>query len=201
MTQAPRAGAIVLAAGRSSRFAGGPKLLAEVDGKPLIRHALEAVLAAPVDAIVLVLAPQTHDAIATAAGQGRWSTCVNPRFAEGLSTSLLAGLNALPGGLDGALVILGDMPGITSGLIGRILDKATQYPEAIVHPLTPEGQQGHPVYWPADIFPQFSELTGDQGGKPLLRRHAHRIVTVPSGRDAATDIDTLEDLANFTARR
>lgn len=199
MMDALRCGAIVLAAGRSSRFADGHKLLADIGGKPLIRHTLETVAASPVDEIVLVVSFQTHDAIMAAAGEGRWAGVINRAAESGLSTSIMSGLAMLPQDLKGMLVVLGDMPGITADLIERLLAKAAEYPGSIVYPVTPEGKQGHPVFWPSDIFPEFGELTGDQGGKPLLRRHAHRIVTIPADARAAIDIDTLEDLAAFNA--
>ncbi len=197
MIDVPRCGAIVLAAGRSSRFEGGHKLLADIGGQPLIRRTLEAAAASNVDNIVLVVAPETEAALRLAAGDGRWSITVNTEAARGLSTSLRAGLAALPQNILGALVILADMPGLTPGLIARLLARAAEYPGSIVYPLTGQGQQGHPVFWPADIFPEFADLRGDQGAKPLLRRHAHRIVTIPADESAAIDIDTVEDLAAF----
>lgn len=200
MSEAPRTGAVVLAAGRSSRFADGHKLLADIGGKPMIRSTLEAVSASAVESIVLVVSFEHHDAIMAAAGTGRWTGCINAAAGDGLASSLRSGAAVLPDHLDGVLVVLGDMPGITPDLIATILAKAAAYPGSIVYPLTPDGKQGHPVYWPADIVPEFWDLTGDQGGKPLLRRHAHRIVTVPAGDDATLDIDTVEDLAAFRQR-
>lgn len=195
----PRYGALVLAAGRSTRFAGGHKLIADVAGKPLIHHALAAVAAAPLAEIVLVVSDDTRALVLPAVGEGRWRVALNPIPEAGLSSSLKAGLPHLPPGLSGVLVALGDMPAITADLIGRVLAKATEYPGAIVYPETSEGRQGHPVLWPMDIAAEFTELTGDQGGKPLLRRHAHRIVTIASAPQAAMDIDTREDLAAYVA--
>lgn len=200
MTNPPKYGAIVLAAGRSSRFSGGQKLVADIAGKPLIKRTLEAVAASPVDEIVLVLAPETGADILAATGEGRWRTTLNADAALGLSTSLRAGLAAMPKDATGALVVLGDMPGITPDLIVRIIEKACAYPGSIVYPLTAEGKQGHPVYWPSDIFLEFADLGGDQGGKPLLRRHAHRIVTIPADESSVVDIDTVEDLAAYNGR-
>lgn len=191
---------MVLAAGRSSRFADGHKLLANAGGKPLIRHTLEAVAASPVDEIILVLSFESHDPVIAAVGKGRWASVINGVAEYGLSSSLNSGLSMLPAELDGVLVVLGDMPGITPDLIERLLVKAAEYPGSIVYPLTPDSKQGHPVFWPNDILPEFAELTGDQGAKPLLRRHAHRIVTIPADESAAVDIDTVEDLAAFNNR-
>lgn len=198
MVKSPRYGALVLAAGKSSRFAGGHKLLADIGGKPLVRHVIEVVAASPVDDIVLVLSFKTYDPIMAAVGEGRWRAVINGVAEDGLSSSLMSGMSMLPEGLEGVLVVLGDMPGVTAELIAAILAKASEYPGSIVYPVTPEGRQGHPVYWPWDVAPEFGELTGDRGAKPLLRRHAHRIVTVPAGESAVIDIDTVEDLSAFT---
>lgn len=195
-----RVGAIVLAAGRSSRFTAGHKLLADLGGKAVIRCTLEAVAGSAVESIVLVVSFENHDAIMAAAGTGRWTGCINGVAEDGLASSLRSGASVLPEHLDGVLVVLGDMPGVTPDLIESILAKAAAYPGSIVYPLTPEGKQGHPVYWPSDIVPEFWELKGDQGGKPLLRRHTHRIATVPAGDNATIDIDTVEDLAAYKAR-
>lgn len=201
MTQEGSYAAIILAAGRSSRFAGGHKLAATIAGQPLVRRTLQAVSASPVDDIVLVLAPESEGEILAAAGEGRWRPVVNPIAREGLSASIRAGLSSLTGGTCGALIVLADMPGLSPRLIARLIEAANEHPGSIVYPLTPERQQGHPVLWPADIFAEFADLTGDQGGKPLLKRHAHRIVTIEAGAEAGFDIDTVEDLAAFTRGR
>lgn len=200
MASAPRFGAIVLAAGRSSRFTDGHKLLADVEGKPLIRHALDAVVGSCIDPIVLVVSSATHDAVMNAAGPGPWTAVINGAAQSGMASSLQSGAAMMPTDLAAVLIVLGDMPGVKTHLIDRILAKAAEYPEAIIYPVAPGGQQGHPVLWPSDIVREFGDLTGDQGGKPLLRRHAHRIVTIPADNSAVVDIDTIEDLAAYTKR-
>jgi len=195
--------AIVLAAGRSSRFGGENKLLANVRGSPLIRRTLFEVASAPVEPIILVVAPDSADTVAAAAGEGRWHTIVNRDAGEGIAASLRAGLTALPQGAGAALVVLADMPGLSRDLIRRVTAAYSADPavKPIVYPVGSDGRQGHPVLWPADLFPELLMLRGDQGGKPLLTRHAARIVTVPSGgSDATSDIDTPADLAAYLDR-
>lgn len=193
-------GAIVLAAGRSSRFEGGHKLLASTSGKPLIRHVLETMVASRAGQIVLVIAPG-GEAVANAAGAGRWRTMANPGAEGGLSTSIRAGIAALDSNVNCALIVLADMPGITSDLIDRLIDAGRENAGAIVHPVTADGRQGHPVLWPRDLFPRLLELEGDSGAKRLLKDHAARVVRIPAGNaDPVTDIDTRRDWEAFKAR-
>ncbi len=194
-----RIAAIVLAAGRSSRFQSGNKLLAEIDGVPLVRRVLIAVEASAVTDVLLVVAPHAHDVVA-AAGAGRWRTIVNTEAETGLASSLRAGIAALPGTIDGALVVLADMPGISTDLIARIIaDHSANGGGVIAYPADESGRQGHPVLWPRCLFPELMVLDGDTGGKILLQKHKaiSRAVLV-TGRDAFLDIDTREDLARYS---
>ena len=115
-----RIAAIVLAAGRSSRFKDGNKLLAEIDGTPLVRRVLTATEAAAVADIVLVVSADGHNVV-EAAGRGRWRSVVCHDAHKGLASSLRAGISALPETTDGALVVLADMPGVSPDLITRVI--------------------------------------------------------------------------------
>lgn len=190
--------AIVLAAGRSSRFKDGNKLLTQIDGMPLVRRALTEVNASAVTDILLVVAPGAHDVV-KAAGPGRWRTIINVHAHEGLASSLRAGISALPGTTDGALVVLADMPGVRADLIARVMAAFTaEGGEVIVHPADDAGRQGHPVLWPRRLFPELLALEGDAGGKSLLQKHQalSRAVLV-TGTSAFFDIDTQADLARL----
>lgn len=190
--------AIVMAAGRSSRFEGGNKLLASIDGVPLVRHVLTAVEASPVTDVVLVVAPQAHGVV-DAAGPGRWRTIINEHAENGLASSLRAGIAALPETTDGALVVLADMPGVSAYLIARVMSAFTaEGGSVIVYPADDAGRQGHPVLWPKRLFPELLALEGDTGGKTLLQKH--KAISRPvaaSGADAFLDIDTDADLARY----
>lgn len=190
--------AIVLAAGRSSRFDGGNKLLSQIDGVPMMRRVALAVAAAPVDDIILVTAPD-GGGVLKAAGDGRWRSVVNPNAGLGLSSSVQAGLQALDAAADGAVIVLGDMPALAPGLIAKMCEAfEAQAGFAIVFPQNTAGQQGNPVLWPRALFPDLMRLTGNGGGKSLLTTHAHMChpVTVSNG-GAFMDIDTRADLESF----
>lgn len=193
-----RIAAIVLAAGRSSRFEPGNKLLARIDGVPLVRRVLNAVEASAVTEILLVVAPDALDVV-EAAGTGRWSIVVNTQFEQGLASSLRAGIAALRETTDGALVVLADMPGISTDLITRIIAANSENGGGvIVYPAGESGRQGHPVLWPRDLFPELMTLDGDTGGKMLLQKYKTNSRAVPvTGDSAFLDIDTQSDLAQF----
>ena len=115
-----RVAAIILAAGRSTRMGGPNKLLAEIGGRPLVRIAAEEALASRARPVIVVTGHQREQV--EAALEGLKVNCVhNPNFAEGLSTSLKAGLATLPADVDGAIVCLGDMPQVNASLIDRLI--------------------------------------------------------------------------------
>lgn len=188
--------AIIVAAGRSSRFGDSNKLLVEFNGRPLICYAVAAAAASPVDDIVLVIAPGCS-AIADAAGHGRWRLAVNSRASDGLSSSIQTGLAALDPNIDGAIVLLADMPGVTRDLIAKLCGAfGDSAGHAIVFPQTRDGGQGNPVIWPRGLFADLMALTGDAGGKAVLQAHPELQLAVTIDSDAAHfDIDTVADLA------
>lgn len=114
-------GAVILAAGRGSRFGPQPKLVAERHGKPLVRYVAEAALGSAARPVMVVLG--CHADPVRAALDGLALDFVdNPDHAEGLSTSLRAGLAALPEECAAALVLLGDMPGITARHLDALIE-------------------------------------------------------------------------------
>ena len=194
--------AVVLAAGLSSRFGNSNKLLADVGGRPIIAGVLGAVSGSKVQEIVLVTGRDEGRMLA-AAGPGRWRHISNPEPGMGMSSSIRVGLSALSDNARGALIVLGDMPSVSSALIDRLIAAfEAKAGEAIVYPVSPEGRQGHPVLWPAALFPELKILTGDSGAKALFSKYASLIMPVPvSGNAAFLDIDTVEDLKSKISER
>lgn len=195
--QARRVAALVLAAGRSSRMGGPNKLLLPVGGEPMVRRVAEAALASRAAPVVVVVGHQQHEIRAVLRGL-KVRFAANPDFAQGLSTSLKAGLAALPGDVAGAVVCLGDMPRVGAALIDRLM--AAFDPDrgrGVVVP-TWRGKRGNPVLWGRAHFAAMRELSGDAGAKHLIGEHAEAVVEVEAGDDAAlADIDTPEALAAF----
>ncbi len=189
-----RVAAIVLAAGQSRRMRGPNKLLARFDGAPLVRRVAESALASKADPVIVVTGHRAAD-IANALAGLDVQIVHNPDFADGLATSLKAGLYAVPESASGALMLLADMPGITGPVIDRLIGafEAKSAP-AIVLP-TVDGKRGNPVLWSRAFFPELMAVTGDTGARHIIARHEEAVERVEIGAAAAVDVDTPEALA------
>ena len=191
--RAPRIAGIVLAAGTSSRM-GRNKLIETVRGKPLIAKAVDAAAASRLDPVLVVTGHQA-DKIAAALAGAPAALVHNARFAEGLSSSLQAGLAAVPEDCDGAMILLGDMPEITPALIDRLI--AAFHPGAICV-ATAQMRRGHPVLWARRFFAELMTLKGDKGARDVMQAHDNQILEIEAGDDAPlADIDTVEALAAY----
>ncbi len=187
-----RIGAVVLAAGRSSRMGDRNKLLEDIDGTPLVALTLVMLQKSRADEIVIVTG---HDAapieeIASSLGV---TTAHNPAYADGLSTSLRTGLATLGPDLDGVLVCLADMPDLTADIVNRLIERFNPAERAgIVVPVV-QGQRGNPVLFDAIYREEISGVTGDTGAREVLRLHPDDVAEVELD-DAAvlTDLDTPE---------
>ncbi|MCJ2021319.1 MULTISPECIES: nucleotidyltransferase family protein [unclassified Methylobacterium] len=189
----PEIGTVLLAAGRGSRFGPAPKLLARLDGKPLVRHAAEAALGAGPRPVVAVLGAHA-DAVRAALDDLELIRVENPDYAAGLATSLRAGLAALPASCTAAVVVLGDMPRVTAAHIDRLVAAFADAEPAAVVPVQ-DGRYGNPVLLNlrrlgADI----AHLRGDHGAGPLLRGRAD-VLEIPGDAATGLDIDTPAALA------
>lgn len=183
--------AAILAAGRSSRMHGPNKLLAEFNGKPLIRRVAEAVSSSRVDATHVVLGHQRQRVAAALDGLGL-AFVDNPDYADGLSTSLKAAERALAPEVSGLLVVLGDMPGVAQGAIDAMLDAfARSGGQAIVR-ATDAGKRGNPVLLPRALFAAIERIEGDTGARHLVEGAALPVVDVELGSAASLDLDTQD---------
>ncbi|MEI9992927.1 MAG: molybdopterin-binding/glycosyltransferase family 2 protein [Rhizomicrobium sp.] len=194
----PRIAAIVLAAGLSSRM-GSNKLLAEVDGKPLIRHAVEAALGSAA-APVVVVTGHAGETVRQALSPLAPLFVDNPDYSKGLSASLKCGLRVLPEDCDGAVVLLGDMPGVSSGLIDKLIASFDPSEDRAICVATRHGKRGNPVLWARRFFPEMLAIEGDVGARQLIGQYAELVCEVEAGDDAPlTDIDTPEALRAYKA--
>ena len=191
--------ALVLAAGRSTRMGGPNKLLAQVKGKPLVRHAVEHALASRATPVIVVTGHQ-REAVAAALAGLPVQLVHNPDHAEGLSTSLKTGIAALPADVDAAIVCLADMPQVGPAVIDRLIGAFDPEKGALVVVPTTGGKRGNPVVWSRRFFPELAKLEGDVGARHLIGAHAASVIEVPvESRDVLTDIDTPEALAAVKA--
>lgn len=186
--------AVILAAGRSARFGPDNKLTALLHGKPLIAHALEAVGKSRCDGIVVVVAP--GDEAVLLAAEGHWLTVINHEASTGIASSIRAGIAALPPAVTGALIMLADMPWIDAGIIDRLIAAFNASGgSAIVFPQTSDGTRGHPVLFPASLFPELQSLGGDTGARTIIDAYAGLASPVACDSQAILkDVDTPDDL-------
>ncbi len=183
--------AIVLAAGTSSRMGRQKLLLPVTGGRPLVRLSVERVLAAALDHVVVVVGREAEAVRAALAGLPV-RVVPNPRYAEGQSTSLRAGLEALPPGTEAAVLALGDQPLPDPALIRRLVARFRQGDAAVVVPRYQDGR-GNPVLFAAAVFAELRELTGDQGGRGVVARDPGRVVEVVVDARMPPDVDTWAD--------
>lgn len=182
-----RIGALVLAAGAGRRF-GGVKQLAEVDGRPLLEHALRAVQV--LSPRVVVLGHAAEEVLAGVDLHGARSVRCED-WEEGQSASLRFGIRAL-GDVDAIVVALGDMPGVTPAAIDAVVGGWDGEADAVR--ATYSGRPGHPVLLARTLLDRAEELRGDVGFRALLERARVREVECGHLADPA-DIDTREELA------
>ena len=186
--------AVVLAAGKASRWraSGGTeptKLIAVWKGAPMVRCVALAALASRARPVVVVLG---HEAAAVRAALDGLSAAFveNRDYAQGLSTSLRAGLAALPARCDGAVVLLGDMPEVGADLIDALISAFDARPDALAVAPRGAGGLGNPVLLARGLFAQAAELSGDKGARRLVERAGARRVEIDwAGEEIALDID------------
>jgi len=192
----PKIAAVVLAAGRSSRLAPRNKLLEPIEEKPIIARVADAALKSGADPVVVVTGFDA-ERIAEALGGPKLTLVHNPDFARGLSSSLQAGVTALPATVDGALICLGDMPKVDPSVL-RALMTAFTGPAAICVPVY-QGRRGNPVLWGQRYFTEMMGLSGDIGAKSLIARHAEHLIEVEVETTSIfEDIDAPADLARIS---
>jgi molybdenum cofactor cytidylyltransferase len=182
---------IVLAAGASTRMGRQKLTLPLADGRPLVRAAVEQVLAGDPDDVVVVLGREA-EAVASALRGLPIRTVINPRYAEGQSTSLRAGLDALAQGTEAAIVALGDQPLPHPRLLRQLVEAFRTSGRPIVAPVYRDGR-GNPVLFASSVFDELRRVEGDRGGRPVIARDPERVAEVPVDAPMPADIDTPED--------
>jgi len=188
--------AVVLAAGGSSRF-GGTKQLQVFDGASLVERAARLARSVCGDNTILVTG---HDsaAVAKSAGHAARFVIVNDRYADGMSSSIVAAVSTLAHTAGGILLILADQPLINSGHLQSMLDSWSGSRTEIVATAFAD-TSGPPVLFPSGTFPALTRLTGDRGARSVLQDNRFALKTIEF-ENAAVDIDTSRDLADLSKK-
>jgi len=178
--------AIVLAAGKSSRMGIDNKLLLEFNGKAMVSHVIDQLVLSNVHQIIVVLGNEAE--------QVRKSITQNVEFIDnadynyGLSTSLIAGINALPPDCEGVMICLGDMPYITADNYNMLIENYQE--DKIIAP-TMDGKVGNPIIFSNSYFEKLLKLSGDKGAKKIMKEYPEHVIEVDVGSTAIfNDIDT-----------
>ena len=188
----------MLAAGRSKRYGRANKLLSPVHGQALLWWTLDAVCASSARPIVVVTgherAPVERSLLAYRRQHRRAPAiriAFNPRHRRGMASSLQTGLRRLAATIDGAVIVLGDMPALRPALIDTLI--AAWNPEVDAVQPVADGQRGNPVLLSRRIFAAVDELEGDQGARRILQR-SKRLELVETREDVGFDVDRRRDL-------
>ena len=184
--------AVVLAAGAGSRFGGG-KLLAPFGGRTLIEATLEGLRGAPLDETIVVVGTEGERlrSLSTASGA---RVVENRDWAEGMSTSVRAGLGACSPESRAAVVVLADQPLVGAGAVGRLVEAFEDGARVAV--ATYGGELRNPALFAREAWPLLErEMSGDRGARAIFARHPELVTEVPCDDVAdPADVDTVEDL-------
>lgn len=190
---------LILAAGASQRMEGRDKLLELIEGEDLISRVTSRACATDFPVYVSI----STDAMERAKAIAHFPVTIIPvaDADEGIAASLRTGVRSLPKGLDGVLVILADMPDLTTDdLVTLLTHFAETGSRRIIRATDDTGHPGHPVILPKRLFNAIRKLTGDQGASQLFRDQAVSMVRLPAGH-ATTDLDTPQDWVAWRAEQ
>jgi CTP:molybdopterin cytidylyltransferase MocA/SAM-dependent methyltransferase len=191
-----RLAAVVLAAGAGSRFGGG-KLLAPLEGRPILQHVIDRLAASGVEDVVVVLGDDATDVERVIDWHGA-RRIRNPEPQRGLSSSLQQGIGALAPSVDAALIVLGDQPRLPARAIRALLDARLDDARPIVVPVYGGDSGRNPVLIGRAAFGLVDEATGDRGLGPLLDSNADLVEEIPIRVDGGNpDVDTRADLVGL----
>ncbi|MFH0844065.1 MAG: nucleotidyltransferase family protein [Pseudomonadota bacterium] len=190
---------ILLAAGASTRM-GRPKQLMTFEGQTLLDIVLGQVLKSELDIVLLILGHQVKEIqenLKTDLHHPKLRIIENRNYRDGISTSIIAGLPAVEKTHDHCMVILADMPRITSTLINELIHQylSSGLPLGAV---SIKGRRSHPVIINSRFYDHLRQLRGDKGARALFKRYEDQVCLVVQAEDYDdTDIDTPGDFSKF----
>jgi len=186
---------VVLAAGASTRF-GSAKQLVRVNGRPLMHTVVSRAVELAGHSVTVVLGAHAVE-LSPLLKHTPASVAVNRDWAEGIASSIRAGLAHVPTTADGVLITLADQAAVTTEDLRRLAGAWRRNPASIATAQY-AGSVGVPAIFPRWCFRELNELRGDRGAQLLLQRHVDRLVRLPMP-SAELDIDRPEDLLALEA--
>ena len=176
-------------------FAAKVKLLADIDGVPMIVRVVDAALASRAKPVVVVTGHQADQVRAALGRRRRVAFVHNPDYAAGLSSSLERGLAALEPDVDGALICLGDMPQVAKVHLNRLIDAFNPLEGRAICVPTTGGKRGNPVLWARRFFADMMRTSGDVGARHLIGENAELVSEVEMADEGVLiDIDSPQAL-------
>ncbi len=191
---------ILLAAGQSQRMGGADKLIQKIDGVPLLRRMAQ--IAEPVGPVIVALPPAPHPRYEVLKGLDVLTEPI-PNASEGMNASLRGALTRVPQKADAVMVLLSDLPELTSDDLLAVSQSMISHPHNLIwRGATNDGKPGHPVIFHHSLFPQLSELSGDSGAQAVVRNNIDRLhLQILPNQNALMDLDTPEEWAIWQAKR
>lgn len=195
--------ALLLAAGAARRF-GSPKLTQEVHGRPVVRWSADLLRRAPVDDVLVVVAPE-HADIRDALTDVEVKFVVNDQADRGIGSSIACGVRALDPRTSAVLIALADEPMLSVDAVRSVVacyererrGGGTGAAGALIVAPRHAGTPGHPVLFDRAVFAELLALDGDAGARDVIRRDPARVAVVELGAPPPLDVDTPADLANL----
>ena len=183
--------AIILAAGESKRM-GEPKQLMPFGQSTILEKAIDNLLSSAVNEIIVVLGYKAEEVLKTIATKPV-KIAINPDYKQGMSTSIIAGLSLIARQAQAVMLALGDQPLVDSQTINQLIEEFYNHDKGIVVP-TYHGKRGHPVIFAIKYKQKLLELTGDIGGREVIKDHPDDILEVAVDSESViSDIDTIND--------
>lgn len=184
--------AILLAAGESKRMGELKQLMPFGQNTTIVEQAIDNLLSAAVSEVIVVVGYRAEEVIKSIVGKPV-KIAINPNYRQGMSTSIIAGLNLVDSRAQAVMLTLGDQPLINSQTINRLIEEFHNHDRGIAIP-TYQGRRGHPIIFAIKYKEKLLELKGDIGGRQIVKDHPDDILEVAvNAGGIITDIDTISD--------
>lgn len=188
---------VLLAAGKSSRSGKTHKLLAQLDNKPVIEQTVISLKKAGFKDITVVTGARSGELEAALSGQ-QVSLVHNPDYETGMGSSLNVGIKSVNSDAIQCLICLADMPFVAPSTYQALVEAAGRHTESTIFAPSLKGKRGNPILWRRSMFDALSQVSGDIGGRQIMRENQHKICEVDVGDPGILiDLDTPEALKQF----